>query len=410
LGWASAAGLAAPTAFGLDRWPQWRGPERTGHLLDDSAWPSNLNEQSLRLAWEVALGPSYSGPVTDGRVVVTTETVDKQDERVTTYDLATGKLLWTAQWPGAMSVPFFAKANGDWIRSTPAIDGDDLIVGGMKDVIVSLRVSDGKERWRLDFPQQTGSPVPPFGFVCSPLIDGDGVIVQAANALLKLERSSGQTIWKSMQTGDDMMSSGSFSSPLIATVAGQRQLLVQSRTELAGVNIDSGEVLWREDIPAFRGMNILTPTVVGENRIFTSAYGGRSMLFELKPKSGGFDVELVWENKQQAYMSSPVVIENHIYLHLRNQRFVCIDAADGAEKWTTTPFGQYWSMVAIGNRLLALDSGGELLLIEPNPREFTLLDRRKVGENTWAHLGVARPFVLVRDLERLMAFEWQGTA
>jgi outer membrane protein assembly factor BamB len=344
--------------------------------------------------------------VTDGRVVVTTETVDQRDERVTAYTLESGALLWSAQWPGAMSVPFFAKANGDWIRSTPAIDGDDLIVGGMRDVIVSLRLADGQERWRMDFPEATGSPLPPFGFVCSPLIDGDGVFVQAANALLKLDRASGKTVWTSMQTPDDMMSSGSFSSPLIATVAGIRQLVVQSRTELAGVALDSGEVLWREAIPAFRGMNILTPTVIGENRIFTSAYGGRSLMFEIQPSDSGFKPELVWENKQQAYMSSPVVIDNHIYTHLRNQRFVCLNAADGTECWTTKPFGQYWSMVAQGTRILALDSGGELLLIEANPKEFTLVDRRKIGDNTWAHLGLSQPYVLVRDLERLMAFRW----
>ena len=41
--------------------------------------------------------------------------------------------MWKAEWPGAMSVAFMAKRNGDWIRSTPAYDGDSLYVAGIRD-------------------------------------------------------------------------------------------------------------------------------------------------------------------------------------------------------------------------------------------------------------------------------------
>ncbi len=50
-----------------------------------------------------------------------------------------------------MTVPFFARENGDWIRSTPALDGDRLYVAGMKDVLVCINIRDGREIWRKDF-------------------------------------------------------------------------------------------------------------------------------------------------------------------------------------------------------------------------------------------------------------------
>jgi outer membrane protein assembly factor BamB len=189
----------------------------------------------------------------------------------------------------------------------------------------------------------------------------------------------------------------------LATLDSQPQLLVQTRTSLASVDPESGEVLWIEEIPAFRGMNILTPSSSGDV-VFTSSYGGRSFAFKVQ----GSSVEEAWTNKVQGYMSSPVIIDDHIYLHLRNQRFVCIDAQTGETKWTTKPFGKYWSMVANGNRILALDQRGELLLIDANPEAFTLLDSRKISEDeTWAHLAVSGDQIFIRELNAIVAWQWR---
>lgn len=67
--------------------------------------------------------PSYSGPITDGSHIYSTETVDETYERITSHDIETGKLAWSAQWNGAIKVPPYAMANGSWIKSTPALFG-----------------------------------------------------------------------------------------------------------------------------------------------------------------------------------------------------------------------------------------------------------------------------------------------
>ena len=107
-------------------------------------------------------------------------------------------------------------------------------------------------------------------------------------------------------------------------------------------------------------------------------------------------------------MSTPVVIDGHAYLHLRNKRFTCVDLATGKQKWTTTPYGQYWSLVAQGDLILALDQRGELLLIHANPEKFDLLDSRKISQQeTWGHLAVCGGQVFVRELQRISVFRWQ---
>jgi outer membrane protein assembly factor BamB len=303
-----------------------------------------------------------------------------------------------------MSVPFFAASNGSWIRATPACDGQRLYVAGMRDVLACLDTESGRELWRVDFVQQLGTPLPSFGFASSPLIVGDFVYVQAGGGFVKLDKMTGEIVWRTLDDGGGMFGSA-FSSPYLATVAGTPQLLVQTRTKLTGVDPELGTVLWEQEIPAFRGMNILTPTVVGDT-VFTSSYGGKSFLFGLDRTDGNWRVNEEWVNRFQGYMSSPVVIDGYLYLHMKNQRFACIDLASGEDRWVTKPYGKYWSMVANGDRILALDQRGELLLIRANPEEFELLDSRKVADDSWAHLAVSDGEVFVRELNAMAAYQW----
>ena len=388
-----------------DSWPQWRGPDRDGHFTG-AAWPEKLDTNHLQRMWRVELGPSYSGPIVSADRVFTTESKDKKFEVVTAFDRTSGKELWRAQWEGAMTVPFFAKSNGDWIRSTPALDGDRLYVAGMRDVLVCLDTGSGTQRWRVDFVKELKSPEPDFGFVCSPLVDGEAVFVQAGASVAKLDKLSGKILWRSLQDKGGMWGSA-FSSPIIATLGGERQLIVQTREKLAGLNLADGKVLWEQPIEAFRGMNILTPVAFGDG-VFTSAYGGKTHFFKVSQSEGKWSVDQTWTDKVQGYMSTPVVVGGHAYQHAKNERVRCIDLKTGEEKWMTgESHGKYWSFVAHGDRILGLNQRGSLYLLRANPGKFEQLDKRKVSESeTWAHLAVAGDQIFIRELNALSAFRW----
>jgi outer membrane protein assembly factor BamB len=387
-------------------WNQWRGPTRDG-LVPGSNWPTSLSEKNLTPLWRVELDSSYSGPIVSESAVFVTGTAEKKTEVVCALDRKTGKELWRVQWPGALSVPFFAASNGSWIRSTPAFDGDSLFVAGMRDVLVSLNAQTGKEQWRVDFVEEFKSPLPAFGCVSSPLLDGDSLYVQAGASLVKLEKQTGKVVWRVLKEDGGMMGSA-FSSPFMATLAGQRQLLVQTREKLVGVNPMTGDVLWEQKVPSFRGMNILTPVVFGDG-IFTSSYQNKSWLFNITKSEESFQIKEAWNENSQGYMSTPVVIEGHAYLHLQNQRFTCINLKTGERTWTSTPYGKYSSLVAQKDLILALDQKGELLLLKANPKEFELVGRQKVSDqDTWAHLAVCGDEVFVRELNGLSVFRWKN--
>lgn len=392
------ASLATIASLGLgsrvlaDNWPGWRGPNRDGKCA--TKLPERISH--LQPTWTVKLGDSYSGPIISGKNVLVTETINKKNETLSALERATGNQVWKKEWEGAMSVPFFASSNGDWIRSTPATDGKRVVVGGMRDVVACFDAETGNALWRIDFNKDLKIDLPSFGLVCSPLIDGEFVYVQAGGGIRQIRLADGKFGWMAMKEAGGMMG-GAFSSPVIADLNGTRQLVAATRDAMVGVELASGKELWQRPIQTFRGMNILTPTIVGQ-QIFTSSYGGRSQSIRVKAESPtGWSTDVAWEGKSEAYMSSPIVVGDYAYLHLKNQRVCCIDLKDGSETWRTQPYGKYWSMVTDGERILGLDESGKLYLLAANPEKFELLDQLQVSdEPCWAHLAVADDEIFVR--------------
>lgn len=388
-------------------WTQWRGPTRDG-IIGGPAWPDKLQGDSLKQVWRVDnLGPSYSGPIVVADRVFTTQTLDKKTEVVTAHDRKTGKELWRASWEGTITVPFFAAKNGSWIRSTPAYDGKTLYVAGIRDLLVALDGQTGRELWRLDFVKEFEAPPPDFGFVCSPLVDDAGVYVQAGGCLTKVDKRTGKVLWRSLKDGGGMMGSA-FSSPVFARLAGKDQVVVQTRTKLAGVDRETGKELWTKEIPSFRGMNILTPVPHGDDGVFTSTYGGNTRLLKIKSDGGKYATEDAWSFRCEGNMTSPVVVGGHAYVLGKDRMLLCVNLETGKEAWRTDErFGEYWSIVANKDKILALDNRGVLYLLKANSKEYDPLDKRKVADSeTWAHLAVCGDDIVIRDLNGLTVWRW----
>jgi outer membrane protein assembly factor BamB len=277
----------------------------------------------------------------------------------------------------------------------------------MRDLLVCLDARDGNEIWRKDFVKELDSPLPDFGFVCSPLVDGNSVYVQSGASLIRLNKANGQIVWRTLKDQGGMWGSA-FSSPTFAELAGKRQLVVQTREKLAGVDPTDGNVLWEQRVEAFQGMNILTPIALRDT-LFTSTYGGKTIGFKVACADGKWTVSEAWRHKAQGYMSTPVVIDGVAYNHLKSQRVMAIEVESGREFWTSDEsFGKYWSLVASGDRILALDQRGWLYLMRANKEKLDLIDKRKLTDGeTWAHLAVADDQLFVRELNSLTAWQWR---
>jgi outer membrane protein assembly factor BamB len=197
---------------------------------------------------------------------------------------------------------------------------------------------------------------------------------------------------------------------VFARLAGKDQVVVQTRTKLAGVDRETGVELWAKDIPSFRGMNILTPVPHGDDGVFTSTYGGNTRLLKIRRDGDKYAAEDVWSMRYEGNMTSPVVVGGHAYVLGKDRRLLCVNLETGKEAWGTDErFGEYWSLVANHDKILALDQRGILYLLKASPKEYELLDKRKIaGSEAWAHLAVCGGELFVRDLTGLTAWKWDG--
>ena len=86
---------------------------------------------------------------------------------------------------------------------------------------VCLDAASGDVVWKIDFVEQLKTPLPSFGFVSSPLVSGPWVYVQAAASLVKLEKHTGEIIWRSLKDEGGGMWGSAFSSPHLTKFAGR---------------------------------------------------------------------------------------------------------------------------------------------------------------------------------------------
>ena len=239
------------------------------------------------------------------------------------------------------------------------------------------------------------------------MIHKGNLYVQAGGGLIKVDPQNGKLLWSSL-ISNDAMNQSPFGSPRVYTFGDSEQLVSLGRTALVGTSLDNGNTLWEQKVPAFRGMNILTPTFVGSG-ILTATYGGKAHLFEpTLTDDESWLVEEKWNHKFQGYMSSPVVVDQYAYLHGRSGRLVCLDIHSGEIKWTSTEsLGKYCSMVTNGEKVLALSSNGKLRLLAASPEKYEVLDSIKISKGeTWAHIGLADNQVFIRALNSLNVYQW----
>jgi hypothetical protein len=81
----------------------------------------------------------------------------------------------------------------------------------------------------------------------------------------------------------------------------------------------------------------------------------------------------------------------------------CVETATGKVLWTKDNVGTYHATLlrTRDDKLLMLEEGGDLVLIDPSPKEYRELARSHICGNTWAHPAVANGKLYVRESKEL---------
>jgi outer membrane protein assembly factor BamB len=392
--------VAAPAldAQAQREWSQWRGPERNGvaPFSPPAAWPAALTKR-----WEVAVGAGHSSPVIAGdRVILHARAGEREVTRA--FDLASGKELWRDEHAAPYTVNPAARAHGPGPKSTPAVANGRVYTFGIAGVLSALDVASGKVLWRTQPP-----PAPPeYGTAMSPIVDGSLVIVHLGStdqgALTAFDAATGKPRWR--WTGDGP----AYASPVIAVIAGTRQLITQSENSIVGVAAGSGQLLWSVPFRTSFDQNTITPVIVKELVIYSGLDSGTSAIRVLQ-KGKAWTTEPVWKNDQVSmYMSSPVVVGSTLYglSHRNRGQFFAIDLASGRTLWTTPGReGDNASVVAVAQTLLLSTTNGELIVSRANTTRFDEVKRYRIAESAvWAHPAFAGSAIVVKDVDKLICW------
>jgi outer membrane protein assembly factor BamB len=382
-------------------WTDFRGPNRDGRY---TATPIRTNwpREGLRQLWKQPVGGGYASfVVADGRAYTIEQR--RNQEVVAAYDMQSGRELWTNAWAAS----FQESMGGDGPRATPTYHEGRIYALGAEGELRVLDSAKGSVVWRRNILTENNASNLSWGMSASPLIVDDKVIVlpggTTGSSVVAYNKATGEPIWRALSD------EASYTSPMLATIAGIRQILVVTATRVTGLTVDNGTLLWEYPWSTFSGINVSQPipfTHNGRNLIFISAgYGHGAALFELTGSGNRFQAKTVWENQRMKNKFTSSVLHNgHIY-GLDESILASVDALTGEQNWKGGRYG-YGQLILAGDHLIVLTEEGDVVLVSATPARHEELARFSAIEGkTWNHPVIADGKLLVRNIHEMAAFE-----
>lgn len=379
-----------PKLSATSDWPWWRGPTRDGKAANVSV-PTKLSDND-NVVWKVKVpARGHSSPIVVGdRVLLTTADEVKKTQSVLAYDRTTGKPLWNVQ---VNQGAFPAKNHPKNTEATPSVasDGERIFATFYHhDKVEAIALDlNGKEVWR-----ETVCPYRPkmyeYGYAPSPLIYQGTVIIAAEydgeSGIIALNRQTGKQVWKSRREP-----SISFSSPVVAHVAGKDQLLISGQQKVSSYDPTNGQPLWSTDGTTYATCG----TMVWEGDI-VFASGGYPKAETLAVKADG-SKQVLWKNNQKCYEQSMIVHNGYVYALNDNGIMFCWRGTDGQEMWKERLKGPVSaSPVLAGGNIYWANELGTMYVFRPNPEKFELVAENTVGTDSFPSPAVAGDQLFLR--------------
>jgi outer membrane protein assembly factor BamB len=386
-------------------WPQWMGPNRNGLSPETgllTAWPS----QGPKVLWKIEGGEGYSSiAVTGGKAFTLVQRGN--DELVLALNAATGKELWKTR-----TGPAYKNDFGGGPRSTPAVDGNRVYVQSVTGPVLCLEADTGKVVWRHDLLKDFGVENLRWGLSASPVVDGDLVFVipgARGAGVAAYHKHNGQLAWK---TGSDK---AAYASPTPLTLDGQRQVVFLTAPGLLCVTAAGGQELWRVPWPTEYDVNICTPLLVGNDRLFVAS--GEKVgcaLFKVSPSG---PAQVVWESKgtksvMKNYWATAVAHQGHLY-GLSGEfdaviNFNCVELETGKLVWSKERFGKAAVTLADGH-LFIVTKTGDLVLAPATPKGYQEKARIKLLGDNRTVPTIADKRLYLRDRKNLLCLDISAT-
>ena len=414
-----ALGLVVALAAGAEDWPQFRGPGR------DSVWhetgiPRTFPAEGLKVRWRAAVGAGNSSPiVVRGHVYLTDLEANKPRmwERVLCFDEKTGNRLWT--YRDEVDYPEgFDPKNPSGPCPTPIAKGNRVFTLGATGHLLCLDARKGSLIWKRILGRDYDLIASPELTPC-PLIEGGRLIVviggKPGACVVAFDKRTGKEVWRALEDPQWV-----FSSPIVISAGGKRQLIVWTPKGVTSLNPTTGRTWWREELATREDYAVATPVCLGDRLLISG------LMFRLGRNKPGATV--VWPETKAlslrvlSHTCMPMILGEYVFAGKIGGRLVCLDASTGSQVWETdkvTPPGHGGTihLTLNGDSVLLFTDQGDLIrarldgagyhelgrvhLIEPDYQ----FGARKVA---WAPLAFANQHVFARNNHELICASLAG--
>jgi outer membrane protein assembly factor BamB len=387
--------------------PQFLGPDRDA-IVHGVALERDWSAHPPREVWRQPVGAGWSAFAVAGDLAITQEQRGAE-ELVVARDRKTGDPVWS-HGNGAR---FSEIMGGDGPRATPTVAGGRVYALGATGVLNCLEGATGKLLWSHDTLKESGESNLQWGKSCSPLVIADpGLVVVSlgsggpGGSLAAYDVKTGERKW----TGGDARAS--YASPLLATLAGRRQIVVVNEASVSGHDLVDGKVLWDYQWKYGPAKASQPPVLPGDRLLLTAGYEVPGVLLQVKRDGDKWTTEEIWTTKHMRTKFTTPVVRDHYAYGLDDGALTCIDLDnEGGVVWQVgrphTPNRYGHGQVLLVNDLLVVQAEtGEIVLAEASPKGF-----KKLGElpafksKTWNNPALAGGRLFVRNDQEAACYE-----
>jgi outer membrane protein assembly factor BamB len=380
--------LLLRAALRAEDWPQWRGPKRDG-VCRETGLLESFPASGLKVRWRVPVGWGFSSPVVaQGRVYLADSEVvkPKAKERVHCFDETTGKALWTHVYEVAYEDWAFDPKQEIGPVATPLVRNGKVYTAGRVGHVFCLDARTGDVLWRrnLDRDYQVGfAPGTP-----SPLIEGDLLILfiggKPGACVIALHKDTGKELWRAL---DESLT---FSSPVVISSGGKRQLIVWTQQSVTSLDPATGKTYWRQRLLTSSEYAVSTP-VCHKDRLLI---GG--LMFQLAP--GKPAARVLWPASKApsrrvfSHTSTALLRGDYLFTAKSSGELICAEASTGRQVWesakvTDLKNGASIHLTPNGDSVMLYTDRGELIRAWLTAQGYHEISRVAVLEPTFPFAG-----------------------
>src|SRR5437667_3211129 len=401
----SGVAFAVPSA---ENWPQWRGPSLNG-LSGEHNLPIRWSATD-NIAWKLAL-PAWSGstPIVWGDRIFL-NIADGRDLYLWCVDRTRGVMLWKQLLGGGN----MQRQKQNMSSPSPVTDGKNVWVMTGTGILKGFDFA-GNERWGRDIQKDYGRFGLNWGYASSPVLWEDSLYVQVLHGmrtkdpsyLLRIDKTTGKTLWRvERHTPAIVESPDSYSTPAIAKVGKEAELIVLGGDVVTGHDLKTGEELWR--MTGFnpdndRNYRTIASATYYDGLVYAPTRERPLQVFKAGGRGDITGTNLAWRFQNGPDVPTPVVGGKYFYSFNDRGIVWCLDAKTGQEiygRQRIKPGTYSASPVLADGKIYITNEDGVTTVLKAGP-QFEILAENNMNDYCLGSIAVSEGQLFLRTATTL---------